>query len=242
MNKTIGIVIPNYNKELELAECVNLLLRELNEFNYNFKLIIVDDCSTDNSKIVIEKLVSIEGVSVIYLDTNQGKGAALRCGFNRLVLETEVIAYTDADLDLDVRPLLIMIQSILDGEVDVAVGSKVHANSQVDYPKTRRILSFIFSIFVRWAIKINVKDTQSGQKAFSTIVIRDVLPFTNLDGFAFDAELLALTVQGGYSIEEFPVILKYKFSSSVGFRSGLRALLDLWSVRLSIKSYRKMHF
>jgi dolichol-phosphate mannosyltransferase len=235
----VGLVLPNYNKETELEKCVHSIYSVFKETEYELRILIVDDGSTDKSDEIIERLLSNCGIEAIFLPRNLGKGAALRAGLVKLAPYSDILAYTDSDLDLSPEPLIVMINSIANRDTNVAIGSKVHKLSQVDYPISRRFLSYIYSLLVKFTINLNVRDTQSGQKAFSSEVVKDVLPLTTLNGFAFDAELLAFARLKGYSIREFPIILRYNFSSSIGIANGLNALTDLWSVRKSVKRFRR---
>jgi glycosyltransferase involved in cell wall biosynthesis len=232
----IGIVIPNFNKGHQIRECTEGIIETIQNITSDFKILIVDDGSTDLSVSVIRTLTSELGVEAIYLDANSGKGAALRIGIQSLMNNCDVIAYMDADLDLEPKPVLAMIEAIHCGVTDVAIGSKVHPQSVIHYPWSRRFLSKIYSVLARYALGVWIRDTQTGQKAFSAKTAREVVPLTTLDGFAFDAEFLSLAHLRGFRIDEFPVNLDYKFTSSVGFGNGIRALKDLHLIRKITKS------
>jgi hypothetical protein len=81
-----------------------------------------------------------------------------------------------------------------------------------------------------------IRDTQTGQKAFSAKTAREVVPLTTLNGFAFDAEFLSLAHLKGFKIDEFPINLDYKFTSSVGYANGVRSLKDLYQIRKKLKA------
>jgi len=232
----IGIVIPNFNKGHQIRECTEAIFETLQNASFEFKILIVDDGSTDLSTSVIRTLVSDLGVGVIYLDSNSGKGAALRIGIQSLMNSCDVIAYMDADLDLEPKPILAMIDAICFGVTDVAIGSKVHPRSVVQYPWSRRFLSKIYSVLTRFALGVWIRDTQTGQKAFSAKTAREVVPLTTLNGFAFDAEFLSLAHLKGFKIDEFPINLDYKFTSSVGYANGVRSLKDLYQIRKKLKA------
>ncbi len=75
----LSVIIPCFNEEKTLETIVRKVLK-FDE--YEKEIIIVDDCSTDNSKMIIDKLVnSNPEVKSIYLEKNSGKGSALKKGF-----------------------------------------------------------------------------------------------------------------------------------------------------------------
>ena len=92
MSFCVDIILPNYNKEFFLQETINSVLSQ----NYiNWKLIIIDNCSTDNSKKIIEKFRVNKKVDIIYLKKNMGASFSRNLGIR--LSNSKYIAFLDAD-------------------------------------------------------------------------------------------------------------------------------------------------
>ena len=94
--KVLSIVIPCYNEENNILALVNKVLEAPIK---NKEIIIVDDCSKDGTRKVLEKQVKPLVSKIIYHDVNGGKGAALRTGFQAAT--GDVVIIQDADLEYD---------------------------------------------------------------------------------------------------------------------------------------------
>ena len=122
---TLSVVIPVYNEESTLEE----LLAEVSKSEIVTELILIDDCSTDNSlKKIFEckdQLSCTKPEINILIEKNvknMGKGAAIRKGFEKAT--SEVIIVQDADLEYDPKEYISLIQPIKDGKADVVYGSR----------------------------------------------------------------------------------------------------------------------
>ena len=107
----LSVVIPAYNE----VRSVEILLRQVREVRLNLEVIVVDDGSTDGTRDLLSRLRD-EGVIdiLVFQEVNQGKGAALRTGFERAT--GDIIAIQDADLEYDPHELPTLMQPILAGE------------------------------------------------------------------------------------------------------------------------------
>ena len=104
--------------------------------------------------------------------------------------------------------------------LDFAIGSKRHPDSVVHYPRSRRVVSWLYQQLVRLLFGLDVRDTQVGLKVFRREVTDEVLPLLLVKRFAFDLELLAVSSSLGFSrIEEQPIDLQYRFTGSGVARS-----------------------
>ena len=92
MSAKVDIILPNYNKEIYLDETINSIIDQTNE---DWRLIIIDDCSTDNSKKVIEKYTHNKKLKTIYLKKNMGAAFTRNLGLR--FSTSEYIAFMDAD-------------------------------------------------------------------------------------------------------------------------------------------------
>ncbi|MGH2870708.1 MAG: hypothetical protein ACRDNK_24460, partial [Solirubrobacteraceae bacterium] len=99
-----------------------------------------------------------------------------------------------------------------ESEIDAVIGSKRHPDSQVEYPRIRRVYSWGFQVLVRLLFRINVRDTQVGAKVFRRELLETVAPLLLVKRYAFDLEVLAVGAEFGFDrIEEAPIVLSYAF-------------------------------
>src|SRR6266481_661416 len=113
----LSVVIPVYNEERWIREVV----RRVQAVPIPKEIVIVEDCSTDNTRDVLKELEG-DNVRIFYQPHNQGKGAALREGFKHCT--GDVVVVQDADLEYDPAEYPRLIQPILDGRADVVFGSR----------------------------------------------------------------------------------------------------------------------
>ena len=118
----LSIVIPCYNEDKTLNECVKRML-EIADENLSLEIIIVDDCSNDNSFAIAKDLErSHPEIKVLRHEKNSGKGAALRSGFKAAI--GDYVAVQDADLEYDPYDLKRLIVPLLEDKADVVLGSR----------------------------------------------------------------------------------------------------------------------
>jgi glycosyltransferase involved in cell wall biosynthesis len=235
----LSVVVPVFNQESAIAENVETIRRAVGEgLGAPFELIVVSDGSIDRTaERVLEG--AAEGVRVIHYDRNLGKGYAIKVG--ALEARGRYIGYIDADLDLDPAWIPQFVETAERESLDFAIGSKRHPESNVQYPRSRRVASWLYQQLVRVLFRLDVRDTQVGLKVFRRDVAEQVLPLLLVKRFAFDLELLAVSRALGFSrIRELPIRLDYRFTGS-GVRSSavLRALVDTAAIfyRLRVLRY-----
>ena len=113
----LSLIVPCYNEESTLAEIVEHILA-IEDDQISLELVIVDDCSTDNSRQVAEQLKEKHPeIKLAFHDVNQGKGAALRTGF--LEATGDYVGIQDADMEYDPRDYKILLEPLLEGKAVV---------------------------------------------------------------------------------------------------------------------------
>jgi glycosyltransferase involved in cell wall biosynthesis len=123
----LSVVIPCYNEEKTLEKCLQNVLK-IRDDALKLEIIIVDDCSTDNSFKLAEAVAErYSEISVLRHAVNRGKGTALQSGFKQAT--GEVVAIQDADLEYDPADLKRMIVPILNNRADVVFGSRFGTGS-----------------------------------------------------------------------------------------------------------------
>lgn len=221
----VTVVLPAYLEESTIEDSVTRLVKCLDSYGIPFLLRVVVDGPGDSTAEILRRIPD-QRLHIIELSRNSGKGHAVRSGLSGCT--TELVAYMDADLDLHPEGLAEAIRLLQASPSHVcgAIGSKVHPESSVQYPLSRRILSRVYKSVVKVAFSLTVSDSQTGLKVFRRSAIEEVLPMLERNGFEFDLELLSRLSQRGHKFIEVPVHLDYQFESTVSLRTGLRTLRD----------------
>lgn len=203
----ISVIVPIYNEALVIKENLQLLKNELEEHFSSFEIIVVNDGSTDNGRLVLEE-ISDSRVRVIDFSTNQGKGIAVKKGFEES--RGDYILFIDGGLELHPKEIHIFWGLMQLYHADIIVGSKRHPQSKVFYPWYRKLLSTIYQQFIKVLFNLDVTDTQVGIKMFRRNVIESILPQLETSSYGMDLEILAMAVKRGYkNILEAPIRLDY---------------------------------
>ena len=236
----LSVVVPVFNQAESIVANLRVIRERLtDELGDDFEIVVVSDGSIDATEA--ELLAQAPGGTfrVFHYDRNLGKGYAVKLG--GLEARGKWVGFVDADLDLDPRDLASYVRRAEEASLDFAIGSKRHPDSEVSYPLSRVVASWLFQQFVRVLFRLNVRDTQVGLKVFRREIAEQVLPLLLVKRYAFDIELLAVARAFGFSrVEEMPVSLDYRFTGSgVRSRAVVRALIDTAAIfyRLRILRY-----
>jgi len=217
----LSVVIPCYNEIDTLSE---VLKSVIDSPVPEKEIIIVDDGSTDGTRKLLEEEVDGKLGRVIYLEKNQGKGAALRVGF--AAATGEIVIVQDADLEYDPRDYPIMIEPILKNRADIVYGSRFMGNRphRVLYFWHRMgngLLTFMSNMFTN----LNLTDIETGYKAFRREVIQSMDIEENR--FGFEPEITAKAARGKYRIYEVGIAYfgrTYGEGKKVGWKDGMWAI------------------
>lgn len=200
----LDIVIPVYNEEAGLGECVRRLQAHLDDgFPFTTRITIADNASTDATLQVAHLLAAeFETVRVVHLDA-KGRGRALRTAW--LASDAEVVAYMDVDLSTDLNALLPLVAPLVSGHSDLAIGTRLHRKSRVVRGPKREFISRSYNLILKATLRAKFSDAQCGFKAIRTDVAREVLPLVRDGEWFFDTELLVIAERARLRIHEVPV-------------------------------------
>ena len=227
-----SVVVPAFKKALVLRQTLLGLDEVLQELKLDHEIVLVIDGDVDNSEFIAREL-SIPSLRIVVNEHNCGKGYSIKRGIEAS-RSTFAIGYIDADLDLNPIGLIQGFELLRNGEYDLLLGSKLHSQSEVEYPKFRRFQSLVFSAIVRALFSLGVKDTQTGLKVGKAALFKEIGEICDTNGFAFDLEFVARANQSGFKLREIPVVLNFSFTTTVSLSISIQAMLDLIRIRVSI--------
>jgi glycosyltransferase involved in cell wall biosynthesis len=230
-NPILTVVLPAHQEESTIQLALARLIECLDSKEITFQARVIVDGPGDRTAEFASQ-INDDRISVQQQDRNYGKGHAIRTGLKSC--HTEFVGYIDSDLDLHPEGLVDALKALQNSKdcVAGAVGSKMHKESQVAYPTSRKILSGLYKRIVRVFFSLDITDTQTGLKVFRRAAVDEVLPLLFSDGFEFDLELLSRLSQKGYTFVETPIHLDFDFKSTVNARTGAKTLID--TLRLAV--------
>ena len=228
MSKKLSIIIPAYNEEKTIYNILNKVKAVKLIDDIEKEIIIVNDCSQDNSDETIKRYIKKnQDVNIKYYshDINHGKGASIHTGIKKATGKYLIIQ--DADLEYDPNEYNILLQPIIDGFADVVYGSRFSSD------KPHRILFFWHSIGNKFLTfvsnmftNLNLTDMETCYKLFKTDIIKSIK--LKEKRFGFEPEVTA-------KIAKIPDIRIYEVGISyygrtveegkkIGWKDGINAL------------------
>ena len=200
-NPFIDITIPLYNEEKRIEASVRKLIRFLREsaFPYRYELTLANNASTDGSRRIIESLAKeFAQIKVINLE-KKGKGLAVRTAWSKS--GADILVFMDADMSSDLEFLRPLVDGVISGKCDLAIGNRLGPSSRVYSRRVaRKIVSRAYNIAARIFAGTRVADHQCGFKAMRRESFLKILPFAEEDGYLFDTEWIALSSRQGLKV------------------------------------------
>jgi glycosyltransferase involved in cell wall biosynthesis len=224
----LSVVIPVYNEEKTVRDLVD----RVQAVPIRKEIILVDDCSRDSSRKILEELQLENGndpenrIVVAFHEHNRGKGAALRTGFSRA--NGDVIIIQDADLEYDPGEYPRLLQPIVEGNADVVYGSRFlgdqpHRVLYYWHCLGNKFLTTLSNCFTN----LNLTDMETCYKVFARQVLDDVLPSLRQERFGFEPEVTAKIARRKFRIFELAISYSgrtYEQGKKIGWRDGVRAM------------------
>ena len=193
----VSILIPVYN-EVKTLETILKKVEDADFCGLEKEIILIDDCSTDGTKEIYPKLP----YKVLYHEQNQGKGAALRDGFNEAT--GDIIVIQDADLEYDPKDYKNLIQIILDNKADVCYGSRLKDGKPSSSFMLMNLLGNKFlSLLTNILYGSALTDMETCYKAFKSEFIKGIKIKSNR--FDFEPEITAKVLKRGARLVEVPI-------------------------------------
>jgi dolichyl-phosphate beta-glucosyltransferase len=226
----LSVVVPAFNEEKRLGQTLPEMVRYLAAREGSSEIIVADDGSSDGTASLVESFAN-EGVRLVRLPQNRGKGGALKEGVaassGRLVL------LTDADLSTPIAEVE-RLEAHLD-QADLVFGSRAVSGATIAEPQPifRQWMGKVFNLMIRIFVVGGIHDTQCGFKLLEGEAARVLFEEMFLDGFAYDVELLWLARRRGLRVAEVGVVWNHCPDSKVRLLSDpVRMASDIVRFRL----------
>jgi glycosyltransferase involved in cell wall biosynthesis len=225
----LTIVVPAYNE----AGTLETVVERLRELPFELQIIVVDDCSSDDTAAIAERLA---GVELVRHDVNRGKGAALRSAFAEA--RGRIIVIQDADLEYDPVDIPELVAPIRAGVADAVFGSRlIGGRPQRAHLFWHKVGNRALSLLTNVLYNTTLSDMETGYKAFTLEVLRSIEPLYESD-FRIEPELTAKICRGGFRIYEVPIAYygrSYEEGKKITWRDGFPAVIALVKYRFRDK-------
>jgi glycosyltransferase involved in cell wall biosynthesis len=217
----LSVVIPVFNEQETIKEIVSLVLNQ----PIVSEIIIVDDCSQDNTFHTITELRKNDcRIRVFHHEINMGKGAAIRTGISEC--KCSIVIIQDADLEYDPCEYPKMVRPIQAGKADAVFGSRFIGSEE------HRVLYFwhsvgnrLLTLFSNMVTNLNLTDMETCYKAFRREVIQSIQLVE--DRFGFEPEVTAKIARSGARIYEVAISYHgrtYAQGKKVNWKDGISAI------------------
>ncbi len=224
----VSVVIPVFNER----KTIGRVLARVAALPFEKEIVIVDDCSRDGTRELLQRLEGVPGIRLVLKEQNEGKGAALRTGFEQV--RGSFVVVQDADLEYDPRDIPAVLAPLLDGTADVVFGSRFIGAVRHDKSWVHRFGNWVLTTSSNLLNGVRLTDMETCYKAFRAGVLSDIPLAQNR--FGVEPELTAKLARRGYRISEVPIRYEarsYAEGKKIGFRDLFKAFYCI--VRYGVK-------
>jgi len=223
----LSISVPAYNEAATIHQILNKIKEVTLLQGIEKELVIVNDCSTDNTEAAVLQYIKGSELNIKYIhhEKNWGKGAAIRSGIAQAT--GDMILIQDADLEYDPREYNLLIRPVLEGAADVVYGSRFmggnpHRILFFWHSIGNKFLTFISNMFT----DLNLTDMETGYKLFRAPILQNLQ--LEEKQFGFEPEVTARIARIPH-IRIYEVGISYygrtySEGKKIGWRDGVRAI------------------
>lgn len=223
--KKLTVVLPAYNAGKTLEKTYNEI-----PFDIVDEVILVDDCSKDNTVEVARRL----GIKhIVVHDQNKGYGGNQKSCYNKaLELGSDIVIMLHPDYQYTPKLIHSMAYLIANGAYEVVLGSRILGRGAIKggMPRYKYIFNRLLTLFQNNLMRQKLSEYHTGYRAFSRKVLESIDYMANSDDFVFDNQMLAQIFYKGFEIAEITCPTKYfDEASSINFRRSVKYGLGVMS-------------
>ncbi|MCX6638632.1 MAG: bifunctional glycosyltransferase/class I SAM-dependent methyltransferase [Acidobacteria bacterium] len=230
----LSILIPVYNERTVVERSLAQVLAAPLPENMERELVVVDDCSTDGTSAILERLAASEpSIRLVRHAVNQGKGAAVRTAIQHAEGDFSIIQ--DADLEYDPSEYPRLLRPLLDGHADAVFGSRYLAGGQTRVlPFWHSVINKVLTLVSNMFSNLHLTDMETCYKVFRTDLLKSI-PIRS-DRFGIEPELAMKCAKRKLRVYEVPISYHgrtYEEGKKIGWKDGLKALgviLHFWLI------------
>ena len=231
--KDLLVIVPAYNEEMNITNVINELREDIKEAD----ILVINDCSTDNTPKILEEMK----VNYITTPFNLRYAGGVQTGFKyALAKGYKYVAQFDGDGQQLASELKKMFQKMKEDDVDIMIGSRFKEHTEYKHPFFRRVGTALFQKIIKIACSKEITDPTSGLQILSKRVYTRYAKINNYPEYP-DANLIIEMLMQGYKIEEVPVKMKeriYGESMHSGIWSPISYMITMfYSIFLIIIKY-----
>jgi len=225
----LSIIIPAYNE----SACIDDVIEKTNAFfakraDFQSEIIVVNDCSTDNTSYVLDGLQrKFTDLVCLHNEENMGKGFSVRRGL--LKAKGDYILFMDADLSTPLNQFDILWKNM--AKADVAIASRALPESVIlkHQTKIKENIAKMGNRLIRMCLRLPFHDTQCGFKLFSRKA-SEIFKYQTINRWGFDMEVLFIAKKCGLKIIEAPIVWSNDDTSSVRKLDYLVVFFDIFKI------------
>ena len=223
----VSVVMAAYNERPTIEE----IIRRVLAVPVRSELIVIDDCSTDGTRELLQQLQRELGFTLLLQPKNAGKGAALRAGFAQV--RGDIVVVQDADLEYSPEEYPELIQLICSGRADVVYGSRFLGRHRVFlfvHYMGNRLLTLLTNVLYNTMLT----DMETCFKTMRVDVVRAMTLRSNR--FDIEPEITAKIFKRGYRVYEIPITYDgrgYEDGKKITWRDGIVAVWTLFKYRFT---------
>jgi len=230
----LSILIPVYNERTVVERSLSLVLSAPLPENMERELVIVDDCSTDGTSGILDRLARSEPrIRLFRQPVNQGKGAAVRTAIQKA--QGDFCLVQDADLEYDPSEYMRLLRPLVDGNADAVFGSRYLVSDQTRLlPYWHTVMNKGLTLLSNIFSNLNVSDMETCYKVFRTDLLKSIPIRSNR--FGFEPEITMKCSKRKLRVYEVPISYHgrtYEEGKKIGWKDGVKALgviLYFWVV------------
>jgi glycosyltransferase involved in cell wall biosynthesis len=230
----LSILVPVYNERAVVERSLSLVLAAPLPEEMDRELIIIDDCSTDGTSAILERIAGADNrIRLVRHPVNRGKGAAVRTAIQHATGDFCLVQ--DADLEYDPGEYPRLLKPLLEGHADAVFGSRYLRGEQTRVlPFWHSMINKFLTLVSNMFCNLNVTDMETCYKVFRTDLLKSI-PVRS-DRFGFEPEITMKSAKRKLRIYEVPISYHgrtYEEGKKIGWKDGLKVfgvILHFWLI------------